>query len=224
MIGDQTDFKNRLRVVLPASWIPDRTPILDSLLGGLGAAWSLIYGTLRYATSQTRILTASDIWLDLVAWDFFGGRLSRQPTESDDVLRARIMLEMFRDRATRSAVESLLQDLTGRVPVIFEPARTTDTGGYTSFLGQGGGIGYNSAGGWGNLNLPFQCFVTVYRPSNRGIAQVAGWGDFAGAYGLGAIEYASLTMVQAQVSNANIYSAIMGVLPVATIAWTSIID
>jgi hypothetical protein len=134
------------------------------------------------------------------------------------------MLEMFRERATRLAVESVLQNLTGRVPVIFESARTTDTGGYTSFAGQGGGIAYNAAGGWGNLNLPFQCFVTAYRPNEGGIGQVTGWGDFAGGYGVGAIEYASLAMVQSQVTDADIYSAIMGVLPAATIAWTNITD
>jgi hypothetical protein len=224
MIGDQTDFQNRLSAVLPASWFPDRTPVLDSLLGGLGAAWSLIYTMLQYAISQTRILTAGDIWLDLIAWDFFGRRLRRRPRESDDALRCRIMLEMFRERATRLAVESVLQNLTGRVPVIFESARTTDTGGYTSFAGQGGGIAYNAAGGWGNLNLPFQCFVTAYRPNEGGIGQVTGWGDFAGGYGVGAIEYASLAMVQSQVTDADIYSAIMGVLPAATIAWTNITD
>ena len=224
MTGDQADFQNRLSAVLPASWFPDSTPVLDSLLGGLGAAWSLIYTMLQYVTSQTRIASASDVWLDLIAWDFFGGQLTRRPSESDDALRSRIMLEMFRERATRSAVQSVLQDLTGRAPIIFEPARTSDTGGYTSFAGEGGGIAYNGAGGWGNLNLPFQCFVTTYRPNDGGIGQVTGWGDFAGGYGVGAFEYASLGMVQAQVTDADIYSAIMGVLPAATIAWTKIID
>ena len=40
----------------------------------------------------------------------------------------------------------------------------------------------------------------------------------------GAIEYASLTMVQAQVTDGDIYHAIAGVLPVATIGWTRITD
>jgi hypothetical protein len=134
------------------------------------------------------------------------------------------MREMFRERATRLAVESVLQDLTGRSPIIFEPTRTTDTGGYTSLSGQGGGFAYNMAGGWGSLELPFQCFLTAYRPNAGGIGQVTGWGNFAAGYGVGAIEYASLGMVQAQVTDADIYSAIKGVLPVATIAWTNIID
>ena len=224
MIGDQADFQNRLSAVLPGKWFPDNTPILDSLLGGLGAAWALIYTMLQHVTLQTRITSASDIWLDLTAWDFFGYRLKRRANESDAALRRRIMLEMFRERATRRAVESILEDQTGRTPIIFEPARTSDTGGYTSFMGEGGGIAYNAAGGWGNLNLPFQFFVTAYRPNNGGIGEVAGWGDFVGGYGVGAAEYTSLVMVQAQVTDADIYSAITGVLPAATIGWAKIID
>jgi len=224
MIGDQVDFENRLRAVLPQSWFSDDAPVLYGLLAGLGAGWSVIYAMLRYAKSQTRITTASDIWLDLISWDFFGKRLKRRPSEGDDALRSRIMLEMFRERATRSAVETVLEELTGRAPIIFEPARSSDTGGYTSLDGQGGGVAYNAAGGWGSLDLPFQCFVTAYRPNNGGIGQVTGWGAFAGGYGIGAIEYASLDMAQAQVTDADIYSAITGVLPAATIGWTQIID
>ena len=140
MIGDQDDFQIRLNSVLPGSWFPDSTPILDSLLAGMGRAWSLIYTMLQYAIAQTRITSASDIWLDLIAWDFFGARLRRRPYEVDTALRSRVMLEMFRERATRSALESALSGLTGRAPIIFEPALTTDTGGYASFEGQGGGV------------------------------------------------------------------------------------
>jgi hypothetical protein len=222
MIGDQSDFQRRLSVVLPASWFPDETPVLSSLLGGLGAAWSLIYAALQYVTLQTRIASACDIWLDMAAWDFFGGRLRRRPIESDTALRARILREMFRERATRLAISSALQDLTGRTPIIFEPARASDTGGYTSLRGLGGGIAYNTVGGWGNLNLPFQCFVTAYRPNDGGIGQVAGWGSFAGGYGIGAIQYSALDMAQMQVTDVNIYSSIAAVLPAATICWTQI--
>jgi hypothetical protein len=108
--------------------------------------------------------------------------------------------------------------------LVFEPARTTDTGGYTSSAGDGGGVAYGTAGGWGSLALPFQCFITAYRPLGSGIATVSGWGSAAGAYGQGAIEYASLAMVQAQVTDQDIYSAVADVLPVATIGWTSIND
>jgi hypothetical protein len=44
----------------------------------------------------------------------------------------------------------------------------------------------------------------------------------AGGYGCGAIEYASLDMVQGQVTDADIYAAVADVLPVAAVGWTKI--
>ena len=55
-----------------------------------------------------------------------------------------------------------------------------------------------------------------------GIATVFGWSTPAGGYGQGTIEYASLAMVQGQVTDADIYAAVADVLPVAAIGWTSI--
>ena len=222
MIGDQADFQRRLRAVLPQGWFPDDSPILENVLDGLGTAWSVIYTFLSYAKSQCRIHSASSFWLDLISLDFFGNQLRRRQNETDDSLRERILLEMFRDRATRPALVAALEDLTGRRPLVFESARTSDTGGYTSTDGGGGGVAYNITGGWGNLSLPFQCFATVYRPVDDGIGQVAGWGGLTGGYGVGIIEYASLEMTQAQVTDNNIYSAITRVLPVSTICWTRI--
>jgi hypothetical protein len=222
MTGDQTDMLARLRTVLPARWFPDDAPVLVGLLSGLASSWSWAYQQLQYVKAQTRIATATDIWLDIIACDFFGNRLVRRVPQSDDAFRSRIRRELFRERGTRGAIVSVLQDLTGRVPVVFEPARPTDTGGYTSLNGAGGGIGYCSAGAWGSLALPFQCFITAYRPLGSGIATVFGWGTPAGGYGQGTIEYASLAMVQGQVTDADIYAAVADVLPVAAIGWTRI--
>ena len=44
----------------------------------------------------------------------------------------------------------------------------------------------------------------------------------AGGYGEGTIEYASLEMVQGQVTDDDIYAAVADVLPVAAIGWTRI--
>jgi hypothetical protein len=177
---------------------------------------------LQYVQAQTRIASASDVWLDVIALDFFGNSLVRRTGQSDSAFRDRIQRELLRERGTRAAVVATLTDLTGRAPRLFEPGRTTDTGGYGSLKGAGGGAAYGAAGGWGSLNLPFQCFVTAYRPLGSGIATVSGWGLHAGAYGVGALEYASLAMVQSQVTDQDIYTAIAEVMPAATIGWTAI--
>jgi hypothetical protein len=222
MTGDQQDILTRLRMVLPVRWFPDNAPVLDGMLNGLASAWTWIYQQLQYAKAQTRIATATDVWLDIIASDFFGDRLFRRVGQGDAAFRNRIQRELFRERGTRGAIVAVLQDLTGRAPRVFEPARSTDTGGYASLSGGGGGAGYGSAGGWGSLALPFQCFITAYRPVGSGIATVAGWGDPTGGYGRGTIEYASLEMVQGQVTDDDIYAAVADVLPVAAIGWTRI--
>jgi len=217
MTGDQSDMLARIKAVLPIRWFADTTPLLDGLLSGLAWAWSWVYSLLVYVQAQTRIATATDVWLDIIASDFFGNRLQRRAGQNDDAFRLLIQGNLLREHGTRRSIVSAVQDLTGRAPKIFEPMRTTDTGGYAV-----GGLGYGAAGGWGSMALPFQCFVTAYRPSGSGIALVSGWGAPAGAYGTGAIEYASLAMVQGQVTDGDINAAIADVLPVAAIAWTRI--
>jgi hypothetical protein len=222
MTGDSQDMLDRLQAVLPARWFPDDAPILGAVLQGLASGWTWCYGLLGYLTAQTRIATATDVWLDIVAEDFFGASLVRAPAEDDATLRRRVQLGLFRDRATRTALTRALSDLTARAPLIFEPARTTDTGGYGGRSATVTGLGYGVAGGWGSLGLPFQCFVTAFRPNGSGIATVAGWGDPAGGYGTGSVQYASLAMVEGQVTDADIAGAVAAVMPVASIAWLAI--
>jgi hypothetical protein len=217
MTGDQSDIVARIKAVLPGRWFADSTPVLDGLLSGLAWAWSWVYCLLTFVRTQTRIATASGVWLDIIANDFFGTRLQRRPGQSDEALRLLIQSNLLAEHGTRQAIINAVQRLTGRVPAIFEPMRTSDTGGYTI-----GGIGYGLAGGWGNMALPFQCFVTAYRPTGSGIALVSGWSCQLGGYGAGAIEYASLAMVQGQVTDSDIIGAIANVLPVAATAWTRI--
>ncbi len=217
MTGDQSDMLARIKAVLPSQWFPDTTPILDAMGAGIAAGWSWAYALLTYAKLQTRIASATDVWLDMIAGDFFGTSLSRRPAEPDQAYRGRIGQELLRPRGTRGAVALILSELTGRQPVIFEPARTTDTGGYAV-----GGVGYGVAGGWGSLALPYQAFVTAFRPAGSGIANVAGWGGPVGGYGVGTIEYGNLSMVQGQVTDADISAAVAAVMPAASIAWTRI--
>jgi hypothetical protein len=213
--GDQNDMAARIKAVLPP-WFGAPSPILDALLAGIGAIWAFVYSLLAYVTLQTRIATATGIFLDMISLDFFGDDLPRNPGETDTAFRARIDQNILSPRATRAALSQAVLDLTGLAPVIFEPTRPADTGSYNQ-----GGAGYGVAGGWGDLDLPFQCFVTAYRPRENGIANVAGWNG-GGGYGVGPIEYADLTLASLGISDADIDAAIAAVMPAASIAWTRI--
>ena len=229
MTGDTPDILYRLKSVLPSRWFADETPVLDGMLTGLAGGWAWVYSLLSYTRMQTRISTATDIWLDIAVRDLFGHRLYRRTGELDVDLSKRVRRSLWREHGTRSALTVALTDLTGRPPKIFEPARTTDTGGYGSLMTPATGTAWGTAGCWGNLSLPFQCFITAFRPSGNGIASVTGWGSGLsgagiGAYGVGAIEYATLTMAQGQVTDIDIYQAVAEMMPVAAVGWTQILN
>jgi hypothetical protein len=216
MTGDTNDMLSRLRTVLPSRWFADKAPILDGLLIGPAFIWSVLYNGILYAKRQTRLGTASDSFLDTISSDYLGALLPRRNTEPDSSFRMRIQRELMRERNTRQAVISVLSDLTGRTPLVFEPARPADTGAYN------GPLGYGQAGGWGSLMLPFQCFVTAYRAGGGGITNISGYGQSAGAYGVGAIQYASLSMLTGEITDTDITNAVTRVMPVSAIAWIRI--
>lgn len=222
MTGDQSDIIGRLRALLPARWFPDQAPVLNTVLAGLGSAWAWLYSMVQFARAQTRIATATDVWLDMISSDLFGDTLGRRVAESDASFRQRIQAEVLRPRGTREAMMKLLVDLSGRSPKIFEPARPTDTGGYGGISGKAFGFAYGQAGGWGSLQLPFQSFIVAYRAASSGISQVNGWGQPAGGYGIGSIEYGGLDMIEGQLTDQAIYSSIARCLPVASTAWVSL--
>lgn len=256
MTGDQADIVGRLKAVITSTWFPNtsqgqlsNSPVLDGLLNGVAWVWAQTYSLLQFAKLQTRIATASGVFLDIIALDFFGSFIKRRNAELDNSFRVRIKKELFREKATRAGLIKALTDLTGRVPGVFEPAYPLDTGGYgRTGMPAGTGLGYGVAGGYGCLLLPFQYFLTPYRPTGGGIATVAGWGGalvvtpltdgsgnqiggltvagpfygMPGGWGVGAIEYADLSMVNTPVTDQAIYDVINDVRPATTIAWTSI--
>ena len=211
MVGDVADFVSRLWRVLPRRWFGDTAPLTDAVLNGFGVAWSSIYALIGVVRGQTRLLTASGGFVDSFAQDFFGLALLRRNAESDAGYIKRIGFELLRPRGTRTAVVDALAQLTGQVPVVFEPARPMDTGGYTV-----GGVGYGVAGGYGNLQRAYQSFVKVRRPHGAGIAQLAGY-DTGGA-----LAYGNLAMAQTPVSDADIYASAAAVLPVGSMIWVQI--
>lgn len=215
-----------MRAALPAGWFPDVAPVLGAVLAGFGAVWAAIFTLYTFLLAQTRIATSTGPMLDLVAQDFFGQNLPRRAGESDAAFRARIALEMFRQRGTRASVVQVLTDLVGKTPIIFEPAYPYDTGAYGAAAGGLGTAAYGRAGGYGSLLLPFQFFVIGIRGSTSPIANVGGYyygsGWDGGGYGIGAIEYASIQQFEGLVTDADMYAAVSSVRPVATIGWMAL--
>lgn len=164
MTGDTSDIFARLKTALPLRWFgsaADTVPIIDGVLWGIASLLSFAYSLYAYAKLQTRILTATDTWLDLIAADFFGGTVARGAGQSDAGFRAAILANMFRAKATRQAISSILYQLTGVVPTIIETWRPADTGAYGSLTMLAfGPDGYAVAGAYGNTTLACQLFIT----------------------------------------------------------------
>lgn len=218
-IGDKTDIQARLQLALPKQWFQGDGPVIGSILGALATAWSWLYSLYAYIKLQSRILTASDGWLDVIAGDFFGSAIMRKAGQTDTSFRATIIINLFRERATRNAIILVLTQLTGRVPIIIEPQRPADTGAYSA-----PNSGYGSAGVYGSMLLPYQAFVKAFRPATSGIPMIAGYGNAPAGYGVTSQggEYASMAMIQGAVQDADIYAAVSAVAPAASTLWTQI--
>jgi hypothetical protein len=223
MALNQQDILRRIKATLPAGWFGENTPILDSVLNALAAGWVGLLGLLDYVTMQTRIATAFNGWLDLVATDFFGCRVQRRLQEPDASFRQRISAELLRDRCTRAAIYDTLLELSGRPPVIFEPTNPQDTGCYSALDStEAGCFGYCISGGWGSLDLPFQAFVTAYRPALSGIAMINGWDGSIGGFGAGLSSYASANTNSSWAEDAEIYETTAHTAAACSIIWMSI--
>jgi hypothetical protein len=200
MLGDLSDFVSRLRTVLPKRWFAEQSPNLDALLTSIATPWVWFYGLITYVITQTRLATATDGWLDLIALDYFGRNLIRRTSETDFAYRSRIQAAMLQEAATRSAVEAGLQGLVGTQPAIFEPANCMDTGSYgavtTSSDTLDTGMAYGQAGGWGTPN---------------------------GGYCEGVISYVDLSLLPGTVADADVQATLCRLLPVNAVAWLRII-
>ena len=166
MSPDQSNLLSRLKSALPSRWFPDTTPILDGLLNGLAATWATLFQALAALQAQTRISTATDLFLDLAATDYFGANLRRALVEPDAIFRARLQREFLREHATKAALVTAVTEVTGAAPVVFEFARPSDTGAY------GMALGYGAAGAWGSLLLPYQALVTTMAPPRGSIRRL----------------------------------------------------
>lgn len=217
-IGSQPDILSRLQQLLPQGWFAvGASPIKDAILAGSANMYAYIFSMFAYLKLQTRIATATDGFLDLISADFFGINLPRASGQTDASYKARIQAALFTEKGTRAAVIRVLTQLTGRVPVVFEPGRPLDTGALNN-----GTFALGIAGGLGSLSYPYQSFVTAFRPHGSGISGVAGLGA-PGALNVGTLECVGAAQVGG-INDGDIYAAIDGVKVCGTIPWSRVLS
>ena len=225
MTFTQQDIVVRLKSLLPRQWFGDETPVLDAVLNALAAGWLSFFGLLSYFSQQSRMQTMTGRWLDMAAIDFSGRRMKRNATESDASFRSRLIWYLNQDRCTRAAIDAAIVEATGISPDIFEPANPSDTGCYGQSMASGPGtIGYGVCGGWGSLTMPFQAFITIYRPPAPGLGLVAGWGDPTGSFTEGSIAYGDGAMPLEQPTDQDLLNLLLYAAPAGCILWTRILD
>ena len=219
-------MQRRLRALLPPRWFSAEGPNLAALLNSLSTTWTWIYAFVQYVIQQTRINTATEHWLDLIASDFLGVGAERLDRETDTAYRERICYSLFREAATRPAIVAAIEHVTGSRPSIFEPANPADTGSYGA-RGPGTqaaypGCAYGMAGGWGSLSMPLQFLLSARRPAITDLSSIAGYGTANGGYGTPMTSYVDLALLPGSVADNQIYSAVSRLLPINTIAWVRI--
>lgn len=222
--GSSDDIQNRLWRLIPKRWFAWKPPNYAALTGGLSDLASWCHGWTVYAKAQSRLATAYGIWLDILAYDFLRRQLMRNGSQ-DDAFRALIRVTILQERVTRAGMISALTTITGKVPWVFEPWNSYDTGAYSS-RAKGkkyGSMGYGvGRGGYGNMRLPGQVFLHVYRSASSGVPGVAGYGSSIGGYGVGRIEYIGRNTVLTGVTNEIIYQVINQTKPTGSTCWVAI--
>lgn len=217
--GDQNDISGRIESYLPRGWFGDLTeaPIIGGVIAGMASVFAVIYTLIMFFWAQTRLGTSIGGWIDLWAADFFGGNLPRNPSETDAAYILRIQATIFQRKATRPAMISMLTQLTGNAPIVFEPNRPLDTGclgtnsGPNSFCG---------VARMGSIAPIYTALITAYRPQVAGGSQGAAYTDAAVwsalATPLSHGYTGSLAAETTIASDAAIYAAINQCRPVAT--------
>lgn len=216
MTGDPPDMLARLRALLPRGWFPTIAPLLTGVVAGAAQSLSDTFGQITYATLQTRLVTATADWLDARLFDFLGSRVLRRLNEPDATWSLRGRKEIIRPRVTRAAVIEAITDL-GATATVIEPWNTGDCGGWDTPA-----LAWDTAGCWGDTNLPFQMFIQIGRPSTAGtVLGAGGWDVGAAGWDTPVLAW-SESDAQGAVTDAEIYQAVADTMPAGTTAWVAL--
>jgi hypothetical protein len=177
---DQENISNRLYSYFPHSWFSEENKTLLAELQGAASVFLWLYQVDQYINTQMRLQTMTGDMLDLFAKDYFGNFLSRGAGESDNSFRTRIQAVLLTEKATRPAMENVLEYLTGYKPLIIE-------GGYSEGVWVWDYSAYDLGDVWGGgaNELAYQCFITVYMVAGDGVKTPYSGYAFADGTGLG---------------------------------------
>ncbi len=214
--GDRADMLDRLKSVLPP-WFPSETPLLDGVLMAPAAVMAWAYGFLALTKLQTRIATATDRFLDLAAFDFFGLRVRRKPGQNDKSFRAVIPAEVLRARGTRDGILQAITDLTGGGATMFEPYYPFDTGGWDSYA-----LGFDQAGGWGSRDMPYEVLIHADQPVGAGVPNAAGLDSSFAAWDGGYSTLMDVSDITGTVTFQDIYDVIESTRAAGITCWVNI--
>jgi len=250
--GDSNDMVSRLTRLLPTGWWNDGSfnaadaSFITAIKGGIADGLAFGYSLLQYVKNQTRLTTSSDFFIDLAAFDFFGLRIQRKPSQTDPSLIATIQKEVLRERVTRNGIYNAIGDLTQSAVKIFEPMNPQDSGGW------GVAFAFDAAGAWG-ADLPYTMFITAVEPVGAGIPLLAGFDCYPGGWGVpqgvtsamlgisfsngysngfgflytltgtgGAFALADLSQIHGTVTNQDIYDTIESTRAAGITCWVNI--
>jgi hypothetical protein len=224
---DQAGFAARISGLIPFSWFDgnDDTPVYNVVINGAAYPLAEMGALFQYALNQNRIGTATGVWLDRIAYDFFGPSFPRKSWntangttayEQDDAYRARVIEQILAPKATRLGINDALVNLTGRSPVIIEAFNPNDCSAYSeaSYYGQ--------VGIYGSLLCHNQVFVTAFRPFGEGIPNIAGYSY--GYYGGGTTAYIDISQITGNVVDSQIYAAGAETVAAGIVCWMDIED
>lgn len=209
-IGDKDYFKQLTLDHTPRGWFPKDGPVINGVAAGVAEPYAFNFQQLSYIVQQTRLATATDEFLDLIADDLFGKMaLPRHIGEANDAYRTRIFAELLRPRGTRDAIAQALEDLTGFRPTITEPWRPSDSGCWSELTPEwlaidpenlpespgdypnSGGFFWDAGKGVGSNTMPYQMFVDVTRPLGAALNS-QGYGDLDPDFVIGGFEEARI--------------------------------
>jgi len=142
---------------LPRGWFNPSGPIINAIINGVATATAQSSSDLQFVQNQTRIATATGEYLDLCSVDYLGfGNLPRRAGEPDASFRSRIQFWVLRELGTRQALIDVLTEITGNVPVVFEPIR--DAQYFDSCY-----LDYNAQ--MGSYDFPYSFLISIQRPN-----------------------------------------------------------